>query len=349
MVDEYFKKISTAVILIGLIILSYFLLKPILAAIIIGIILAFIFMPIYNWINKYLRKKNLSAFLISLLLVLIIIVPLWYLMPIMINQSVKFYIASQQIDFVTPLQKILPSLFQSETFSSEVGSAIRTFVTQTTNSLTNSFSNFILNFPTLFLQMIVALFSFFFVLRDREELISYIQSLIPFSKEVEKKLFKTSRDLTISILYGQVVIGIIQGIITGIGFFAFSVPNALLLSALACLAGIFPIIGTSIVWIPVVIYLLIAGNPVSALGVAAFGIVSAIIENFLKPAFISRRTQMNSWVILIGMIGGLFLFGILGIILGPLILAYLLIILEVYRDKKLPGAFIEPPKEEKGK
>jgi predicted PurR-regulated permease PerM len=63
----------------------------------------------------------------------------------------------------------------------------------------------------------------------------------------------------------------------------------------------------------------------------------------VKPVFVSRRIQMNSSIILIGMIGGLFLFGILGVILGPLILAYLLIVLEIYRDKKLPGAFIEEP------
>lgn len=344
MVDEYFKKVSTSVILIGLLVLAYFLLKPILMAIIVGILLAFIFTPVYDWINKYIKIKDVSASLICLFLILIIVIPIWYLAPVMINQSVKFYMASQQIDFVTPLQKIFPSLFQSETFSNEIGSAIRTFVTQTTNSMTNSFSKFILNFPTIFLQLLVVFFSFYFVLRDKEELISYIQSLIPFSKEVEKKLFKSSRDITLSVLYGQVVIGIMQGLIVGIGLFIFKVPNALLLTALACLAGIFPIIGTTVVWIPVMIYLLIAGNPVASIGVAVFGILSSIIENFIKPVFISRRTQMNSSVILIGMIGGLFMFGIMGVILGPLILAYLLIILEVYRDKKLPGAFIEPPK-----
>ena len=69
-------------------------------------------------------------------------------------------------------------------------------------------------------------------------------------------------------------------------------------------------------------------------------------ENFYKPIFISRRTKLNSSIILIGMIGGLFLFGILGIILGPLILAYLLIILEIYRNKKLPDVFIQQPEKE---
>ena len=160
-------------------------------------------------------------------------------------------------------------------------------------------------------------------------------------KEVEKKLFKSSKDMTVSVLYGQVVIGIFQGIIAGVGFFIFKVPNALLLTFFAALAGIFPIIGTALVWVPVVIYLLIAGDSISAIGVMIFGICSSLMENLVKPIFISKRTNMNTSLILVGMIGGLLLFGILGIILGPLIIAYLLIVLELYRDKGDPTVFTQ--------
>lgn len=347
MADEYFRKIMTTVIVVGLIILSYFLLKPILMAIVIGILLAFIFTPLYDFVNKKIKMKNLTAFLMCLVLILLILIPLWYVVPIMVNQSIKFYMASQQIDFITPLKNLFPSI--SETFANEMASAARTFVTKSTNSLMNSFSNMILNLPTIFLQILVSFFTFFFVLRDKEQLVSYIQSLIPFSKDVEKKLFKSSRDITLSVLYGQVILGIVQGIIAGIGFFLFKVPNALLLTALAALAGILPIIGTAIIWVPVAIYFLIAGNTFAALGIVLFGLISTILETLLKPLFVSRMTQMNSSIVLIGMIGGLFFFGILGIILGPLVLAYLLIVLEIYRDKKLPGVFIEgtPPENKK--
>lgn len=348
MADEYFKKISTTIILVVLIVLSYFLLKPLLMSIIVGILLAFIFNPLYNWINKYLKMKNLTAFLLCLVLIVVIVLPLWYITPIIINQSIKFYIASQQMDFVKPLSTIFPSLFESEAFSNEVASAIRTFITKTTNSMMNSLSSVLLNFAKVFLQLLVMFFTFFFVLRDKEVLLEYIKSLIPFSKDVEKKLFKSTRDITLSVLYGQIILGIVQGIVAGIGFFIFKVPNALLLTALAALAGIFPIVGTAIVWVPVAIYFLIAGNSLAAFGIVVFGLISTILETMLKPMFVSRMTQMNSSIVLISMIGGLFLFGILGLILGPLIIAYLLIILEVYRDKRLPGVFIEgAPSEEK--
>jgi len=292
---------------------------------------------------KYFKSKNLSASLICIILIVLIILPLWFLTPVIIDQSIKLYIASQQMDFVTPLKNFFPDLFVSEEFSAEIGSTIYSFVTKATNSLMNSVSKLILNFATIFLQSLVVFFTLFFVLRDKEELIKYIQSILPFSKEVEKKLFKSSKDITLSVLYGQVVIGIFQGLIAGIGFFIFKIPNALLLTFFAALAGIFPIIGTALVWVPVVIYLLIAGDSLPALGVVVFGICSSLVENLIKPAFISKRTKMNTSLILIGMIGGLLLFGILGIILGPLIIAYLLIVLELYRDKGSPAVFIQEP------
>ncbi|MGY4884202.1 MAG: AI-2E family transporter [Nanobdellota archaeon] len=340
---EYTKKIMTALILAVLLVLSFLLIRPIIMSIIIGVILAFIFTPVHDFLLKYIKKKNLTAFLLCLILIGIIVVPLWYLTPIAIDQSIKFYVQSQDLDFVTPLKTIFPSFFQSEQFSNEIGQALHSFVTKTTNSLMNSLSNVILNFPTLFLKLLVVFFTFFFVLRDKEDMAEYIKSLLPFTKDVEKRLFKSSKDLTLSILYGQVLLGILQGITAGIGFFIFGVPNALLLTLLAAVAGIFPIVGTTIVWIPVAIYMLVAGNTVNALGVVMFGLISSVIEAFFKPIFISRRSKMNSSLILFGMVGGILLFGLLGIILGPLILAYLFIVIEAFRNKKLPDVVISSP------
>ena len=339
--NEYFRKITTTIILAVLILLAFFLLRPILLSIIMGLILAVVFLPVYNILKKRFKSGNFSAFLICLLLIILIILPIWYLAPVMINQSIKLYISSQQMDFITPLKNAFPSLFESEVFALQIGNTVQSFITKSTNSMMNSLSDFIFNFPVLFLHFLVVLFTFFFALRDNEQFTNYIKSLMPFPKEVEKKLFKSSKNITLSILYGQVVIGIAQGLVAGIGFFLFKVPNALLLTALAAVAGIFPIIGTAIVWVPVAIYLLIGGNTFAALGVVVFGLISSIIENAWKPVFVAKRTQLNSSVILIGMIGGLFMFGILGIILGPLILAYLLIILEIYRNKKIKGFLIE--------
>ena len=338
--ENYFRKALSVFILIALVVLSFFLLKPVLTAIIIALILAFIFSPIYDFLVKRTNSKNLSVSLIMVFLLIIFLLPIWFLTPILIDQSLKVFQATQQIDFVGPIQKIFPALFASDQFSNEIGSIISSFTTKMANLLVNFFAGIILNFPTIFLQLVVVFFTFYFVLRDKKEVLSYIRSISPFSKDIEKKLFESSKGITASVIYGQVIVGVVQGIIVGIGFFIFGVQNALFLTLLAILAGIFPVVGTTLVWLPMVIYFMVAGNTVPAIGVLVFGLISSTVDNFLRPIIVSKRTNLHSAVVIIGMIGGLFMFGILGLILGPLILAYLIILLEVYRKRAFPKILI---------
>jgi predicted PurR-regulated permease PerM len=335
--EEYLKKTVTAGILLVLIVLSFFLIKPILLSIFAGMILAFIFSPVYRYINTKIKSKDLCASLISLFLILIILVPSWFLVPIVINQSIKLYAASQAIDYITPLKNLFPSLFASPEFSAQIGDTIRLSVTKLTNYIMNFFANILTNIPTLLLQLLVVSFTFYYFLRDGDQFVEYLQSLMPFPKEIEKKIFNSTREITYSVIYGQVIIGVIQGIIMGIGLFAFGVPNSLLLTLFAMLAGVLPIIGPIFVWLPVAVYLLISGNTFSAVGILIIGIFASSLEHFARPMIVSRRTELHSAVVLAGMIGGLFVFGVLGLIIGPLILAYLLIVLEIYRNKKVPG------------
>lgn len=348
MEKDLLRKVGTSAILLILVVLTFFLLKPFLIAILLGLMLALVLYPIFNWFVKKVKHKGWASFIVCVLLAVVIFVPLWFLLPILVKQSIQIFIASQQLDLVTPFKNLFPSLFAYEQIGSEMSSIIYSFVTNITNSAMNILSDVVLNFAKITLQILVTLFVFFFALKDGKKLVDYLQSILPFEKEVEKKLFNSSKEITYSVLYGQVVLGVLQGIVVGIGFFAFGVSNALFLTIIAALAGIFPIIGTMIVWLPVVIYMMITGDPVgSIIGVAVFGVLSSLLENFVKPVFVAHRTNLHSALVLVGMIGGLFMFGILGIILGPLILAYLLIILEVYRNKKVPGLITESNKESK--
>jgi predicted PurR-regulated permease PerM len=338
MEESYFKKIMTSLILFTLLVLSFLILKPILLSIIFGVILAFIFKPVYDWINNRIKSENLSAIIVCVFLLIVIVAPLLFLTPILINQFFKFYFSFQQVDLLSVFKEIFPKI-SSESFLEILDSVLQSSMKKVVNYLADILT--INNIMDYFLKSFVTFFTFFFVLRDKNKIMDYIRSLLPFSKDIEKKLFKSSRDITYSMIYGQFIIGIIQGIIIGLGLFIFKVPNPIFLTLLAILAGIFPIVGTALIWIPVVIYLLVAGSIFSAFGIIIFGIISSSIDNFLRPIIVSKRTKINSSIIIIGMIGGLFLFGILGLILGPLILSYLLIFIELYRNKKTSGLLIK--------
>ena len=338
-----FRKIITVILLIILIVLSFFIVKPILISIIIGLILVFIFSPVYDWLNKYIKIKIISMILIIFFIVTIIFLPLWFLTPLLIKEAFAIFQAAQNVDFITPLQSVFPSLFASEQFSVEIGNILASFTTKITHSALDSLTNIILNFPTLLLQITVVLFTFFFALRDKDKLFEYVKTLMPFSKDVQEKLLKYTSGITSSLIYGQFFIGIIQGLTLGIGLFIFRVPNALFFTVLAMIAGVLPIVGTAIIYIPVAIYFFIIGDMFSAWGIIAFGIISSSVDNFLRPLIVSRKTKINSGIILISMIGGLFFFGVLGLLLGPLIISYLLILLEVYRKKTTPQMMVQDP------
>jgi predicted PurR-regulated permease PerM len=339
--DNYFKKITTAIIFIALLVLSFFLLKPILLSMIGGFILAFIFFPIYNKLTKIIRSRGLCAGILCVFLLLIIVALLWFLTPMLIDESIKLYRASQQMDLVATLKSILPSLFSSQESSEQIGSILQGFITKATNGLMNYLSNLILELPTILMDIFVMFFTFYYALRDKDKINKYVQDLLPFPEEVVKRLFNSTKEITSSVLFGQIVIGAIQGVILGIGLFVFSVPNALVLTLIAIVAGILPILGPSLVGVPVALFLIIGGNPFAAAGVLIFTLISSLSDHALRPFLVARRAKLHTAVALIGTIGGLLLFGIVGLVIGPLILAYMITLIEIYKNKPVSGILIK--------
>jgi predicted PurR-regulated permease PerM len=342
--QAYFRKSTTIVILGILLVLSFFLVKSLLLSIVGGILLAFVFSPIYNFLCKVTKSKTLSASIVCFVFLFSILLSLWFLAPKMIDESIKLYKTVQQMDIVTPLKTIFPNLFTSPEFSQEVGSVLHSFIIKAINSLVTSLTDMLLELPTILMQIFVVFFTLFYTLRDKEKLTDYIKSFLPFSKEVVNKLFESTKDITFSVLYGQLICGIIQGIILGIGLIIFGVPNALLLTLAAIILGVLPIIGPVVIGIPVAISFLLGGNLPSAIGISIFTLISTLSDHFFRPLLVSKRTKLNPALVLIGMIGGLLFIGILGLVLGPLILAYLAIVLEIYRNKSLPGVLIQETK-----
>ncbi len=340
MSDPYFKKIATVVIFAMVTVLAFMVIKPILLSVVMGVILAFIFSPLFKYIKKLVGSDFLAASIICMVLAVISIVLFWYLTPIFIEQSVKIFLQLQVMDFVTPLKEAFPAFFSSEEFSIEVGSAISSFINNVSTFVLKGFSNLLLNLPSIILQFFVVGVTFFFVLKDGNLMIKYLKSVLPFSKDVEKKLFEQSRGITHAVIYGQIITGILQGLIVSIGLFVLGVPNATILALLALLAGVLPILGTTVVWVPLSIYLFATGSIFDAIGIFIFGTIASTIDNFLRPLIVSQRTNVHTAIVLVGMIGGVFMFGVLGLLLGPLILAYLFTILDIYRNKNTPDIFI---------
>ncbi|MBL7051425.1 AI-2E family transporter [Candidatus Woesearchaeota archaeon] len=332
---DNFKDLLNYILVIGLFILAFLIIKPIIYSIIYGILLAFIIYPIYKFTLKKVKSENISAFIVCLVLLVILILLATVILGSLLNQILNLYVSLQKTDLVTVVTNSLPEFLASSEISTNLVDYINSSISKLLAKFASDLGNFVLNLPSIMLQIIVVFIILFFCLRDGEKAFEYFRSLSPLKKEVQDKFFLHFKDITYSVLVGQIVIGIIQGIVAGIGYFMFGVPNALLLTVLTIIIGIIPVIGPWLVWIPIDIYLFVIGRTGAGIGLLIYGLILINwIDTLIRPLIVSRRTQINPAVILIGMIGGLFVFGVLGLIIGPLILAYVLLVLELYRKQK---------------
>jgi len=330
-----FKEGITVILILGLFILAAMILKPVIIAIFSGILLAYIFLPIYKFVLSKVKSENLSAFLVGIGLLILIFGILAWIFSSLVSQAIDLYLGLQTIDLTNIVRTTIPEFLPTEA-STVFASSINTFISNFLADALSKFSNFILELPIFLLQLFVVIFIFFFSLRDGERAVEYIKSLSPLKKETQDKFFKHFKDITHSVLVGQIIVGIIQGIIAGIGYWIFGVENALILTALTMLAGVIPLIGPWLVWVPIDIYLFASGHSGAGLGLLIYGlIIISWLDTIIRPLIVSRKTQINSAIVIIGMIGGLFVFGILGLIIGPLVLAYVLLVIELYRKKTL--------------
>lgn len=340
MIDENsFKKISFFILLAILTILSFIMLWSILTSVITGLLLAYVFYPAYKKTLSIFKEKNISAFIIILLVFVIIFLPLWFLMPFVFNQLFDIYLYMQKIN-LQDIVKMLSPYVSELNLSKDFTASLNSFIINFAGKLFSSSTAFIINIPSLLLKTVVVLFIFFFGMRDGEILIKYLIELSPFSKHAEKEFVEKFRGITDSVIYGFVVIGILQGILTGLGLFIFGIPHSILLTVIAIIAAMIPVLGAWLVWIPAVVYLFISGKTVFAVILLVYcAVIVSWIDNILRPHIVAKRVQISSAVIFVGMIGGLLFMGVLGLILGPLILAYLLLILDAYKERRINKLF----------
>ncbi len=337
--EKDIKKFSLITFLLLLVVLTFFIVKPVLLSILAGLILAYILLPVYKLILRAVKSRTLSAILVSILLLAIILIPLWYLLPVISKQIFELFRVSQNLELAPIIKVIFPAA--SDQFIAQVDLSVKSSISNITASIINSTVDLLVNFFIISLHIFIVIFVFFFSLRDSEKLRNFASGLLPFGKTQEKQLIKQFEDITKSLLYGQVVAGLIQGVLASIALYVFGIPNALILSIVAIILSIIPIIGPGFVYVPVTIYMIIGGNnPLLAIGYFLFNVlIVSSIDNVFRAHFVSRKTNLSQAIVLIGMIGGFFVFNVVGLILGPLVLAYLITFLKAYKENNLSSFF----------
>jgi predicted PurR-regulated permease PerM len=316
--------VFTVVAILGIAIALPFLMYIVLA----GILTYFLF-PIYHFINEGTRRPSLSAGLCIALALLVMILPTVYLVSELVAQVSGAY-NTLQTDSLSQVGDYLNSLTNGRVDFQEILSSV---LDQVRQSIVGLAPNILGSISELLIGLFIMFFVMFYGFREGQGFITYLKALIPLESGLKDSLFQLMRTVTQAVLYGQVLTAVIQGGLGGIGLLIFGVPNALFWGAIMMITAFLPLLGTPMIWVPAAVGLILDGKATRGILLLAYGATIVMnIDNFLRPKLVSGRTNVHPVLILIGVLGGLRVFGFIGMLVGPLILAILVALIKFYEQ-----------------
>lgn len=298
--------------------------------------------PIYVRINKALRGHSTPASLLTLLFaVLVIVIPLMFLLGMVAEQAVDVATKAQpwleqrmneSPGDTAPLPDWLPFADKLEPYHEEISVKLGEFAESVAIYLGSSLARVTQGTMVFFLNMFVMLYAMFFFLVSGPQILRTIMSYAPGSDEDRHKMLQVGLSVSRATIKGTLIIGVIQGALGGIGFAVAGIGSVVFWAALMAILSVLPGIGSALVWIPGVMFLLFTGKTLAGLLLAIWCIgVVGTIDNVLRPRLVGRDTEMPDLLILLATLGGLSFFGASGLVLGPILAALFMSVLAIYR------------------
>ena len=204
---------------------------------------------------------------------------------------------------------------------------------QVRQSIVGVAPNILGSISELLLGLFIMFFVMFYGFREGQGFITYLKELLPLEAGLKDSLFHQMRTVTQAVLYGQVLTAVIQGALGGLGLLVCGVPNALFWGAIMMITAFLPLLGTPLIWVPAGVGLIMDGSMTRGILLLIYGATIVMnIDNFLRPRLVSGRSNVHPVLILIGVLGGLRVFGFIGMLVGPLVLAILVALIKFYEQ-----------------
>ena len=295
-----------------LLILSYFIIQPFLIALVSAFILAYLIKPVYSYFFPY-AGKNSSALICIFIIILIIILPIATVIGGIISQATQ----SLNAEFIKNSLNTISSYPIIKNLNINFSSITKNAIDFIISLLRTSAAAI----PAIALSILVVLFAIYYMLIKWEFLAEKLKKYIPFKDK--GRVIKEISSATNVLVYGTILIGLMEFAAAAIGFFIFGVKAYLLLALIIFFFAFIPALGPAAVWVPLALYYLFTQNYFSAIGIIIIGlIISIFIDGIIRIKFLGDKSKIHPLIMLLGVLGGVPLFGIFGFIIGPLILIY---------------------------
>jgi len=311
---------------------------PFVMPLALGVIISIIAHPLHQRIHMYVKNANIAAFLSTIIVFTMGVLPMVLFIGLVLQELTGVYLGLRaETNYLTPnfqiwlkvIKEYLPFISLHEINFNNIASQVSQWILSQARFFLSSIADFIIK---LVLMLIVV----FYVLKDAEVLRQKMNSLSPLSDKYDALILERFRTAVRTVVGGNVLICALQGILAGIVYMIFGAPFPALLGFATMLTAFIPTLGTSIIWVPISLFLFLTGNIASALGIFAFGmIVIATLDNVLAPILIEKGVNVHPALILFSILGGLRLLGAVGVILGPLILALWIVLFEIFEKENV--------------
>ena len=331
------KNIFFAILIIGTVAFLT-LLKPFAYPIFWAAVIAGIFGPMQKRLNRKLHKPNLTTAIMLLLVVFVILLPLAVVASVLLAQAIDMYSALRDPAGMQQKAHTLFELFKGNpTF--EKLELDEVTLTEKFYGIAESISRYIVGYLTdltqntllLVVNFVVMLYCLFFFIRDGDRLLRGSLYILELKDEIGNRIYSRFTSTARATLKGTLIIGLIQGTMGGILFWAVGIENAIVWGVIMILAAMIPGIGCAIIWAPAALIMLATGHLWQAIVVVAVGsLVISSVDNILRPVLVGKDTQMHPLLIFLSTIGGLAVFGLSGFVIGPIITALLSTLWEIY-------------------
>ncbi len=327
------------VILIGVTVLGFFIIKPFLIPFIFALILVHLFNPLYKFLLKKTGKREVwSSLLVCILIALIIIIPVLIILALVINEvqgvvsglaanpdaSQKVIDSLREVSFLPFFQTLDLDKIFSQT---SILTAAKNFSQWALVVLQGTYAS-VLNFVFV---MFIMFFSLFYMFIDSEKLAKKVTQLFPLKDKYDKMLLTDLNSIIRATIKGTLVMAALQGFVSTILFLATGVSSPIFLGVLAAVASVIPSVGSGLVWLPVGVIMILSGHLTAGIAILLTGVlVVSTLDNLLRPKLVGRDTQMHPLFILFSTLGGIALFGLSGFIVGPIIISVVVALWNIY-------------------
>jgi predicted PurR-regulated permease PerM len=332
----------------------YLLFRPYATPILFACVVAIIFHPVHSWIRRTFPRRNVSASISTILTLLVFVLPLAFLLVAVSNELADLYhsISTKSggakgiiLSMLQGLERIIASIGRHFSLPQvDLQQVLLRRLEGLSSSLARLGATLVSNAFSFIVNAVIGIVILFFLYRDGDGAVSKVMAALPFRQEQSEELRRRISSTVVANFYGGVAVGVLQGTLTGLTFWALGLDSPVLWGVVTGLFSLVPMVGSATVWVPASIVLLLTGH--FAKGILLLIIGTAIIgtvDNFVRPLIVGKSVHLHTVFVFFALLGGLRLFGVSGLFVGPVILSVTAALLAMLQQDLASGNRLEPP------